>query len=168
METVIEQGTSRTDGDTHTLHFTLHLPRPLEEVWPVLAGHGDRLREWLAAAEVFEPRLGGAVALRWLNTGTGGEAVPGRITAWDVERVAEYTLEDFHGRVRFHLEPYGEQATTLRFTNEIHGDDHLRRDCLAAWHLHFEYLAEALDNRPADWSSWTPDRLAELREAYAG
>ncbi|GAA3789809.1 hypothetical protein ACFS5L_40070 [Streptomyces phyllanthi] len=171
MDEVIEQGTGRTRGDTHTLHFTLHLPRhPVERVWPVVAGHGDGLRTWLAAADTFEPRLGGAVALRWLNTGPGGEtppAVAGRITAWDVERVAEYTLEGFHGRIRLHLEPDGEHGTTLRFSNEIRGDDELRRDCLAAWHLHFEYLAEALDGHPVDWTAWTPDRFEELRQTYA-
>ncbi|MPY64722.1 SRPBCC family protein [Streptomyces spongiae] len=169
MDKVIEPGTSRTEGETHTLHFTLHLPHPVERVWPVVAGHGEGLRTWLAAADVFEPRLGGAVALRWLNTGPEGEAVPvpGRITAWDVERVAEYTLEGFQGRIRFHVEPYGERGTTLRFTNEVRGDDELRRDCLAAWHLHLEYLAEALDGHPVDWESWTPDRFGELRETYA-
>lgn len=62
-----------------------------------------------------QPRLGGAVTLRRLN---GGGAHPGRGTAWDVERVAEYTLEGLHGRIRCHLEP----GTVLRFTNEFDGD----------------------------------------------
>jgi uncharacterized protein YndB with AHSA1/START domain len=171
MDAVIEQGIGRTEGETHTLHFTLCLPHhPVERVWPVVAGHGDGLRTWLAAADTFEPRLGGAVALRWLNTGPGDEAVPavpGRVTAWDVERVAEYTLEDLHRRVRFHLEPYGEHGTTLRLTVEVHGGDGGRLDCLAAWHLRLEYLAEVLDGHPVDCTARTPDRFRELRQMYA-
>ncbi|WP_151479602.1 SRPBCC domain-containing protein [Streptomyces albicerus] len=164
MAEVIERGTSETRGDRHILHFVLRLPHPVENVWPAVA-HPEGLRQWLAAADPFEPRLGGAVALRWLNA--DGVVTAGRITAWDVERVAEYTTEDFHGRIRFHLEPWVELGTILRFTNEFDGDDALRLDCLAAWHMHLEYLAAALSGRPTAWKSWTPDRFLELRESYA-
>jgi uncharacterized protein YndB with AHSA1/START domain len=167
MDETIEHGTSRTAGDTHTLHFLLHLAHPVEKVWPAVAT-AEGLRGWLAAADVLEPRLGGAITLRWLTTGEGEAIVAtGRITAWDVDRVAEYTMTSFHGRIRFHLEPARPAGTTLRFTNELQGDDELRLDCLAAWHNHFEYLLDALDDRPVYWSAWTPDRWRELRGAYA-
>lgn len=96
------------------LRFVRELPRPPQDVWPFVAGHGDGLGEWLAVAEVFEPRLGGAVTLRPPDR----PALSGRITAWDVERVAEYALDDHRVRFRFHLEPRGEQGTTLRCTVE--------------------------------------------------
>ena len=147
--TVIEQGTGESADGRHTLRFVVRLPHSMEEVWTAVATP-DGLVGWLAAADTLQPRLGGAVALRRLNGAS--PAVPGRITAWDVERVAEYTMEGFHGRIRFHLEP----GTILRFTHEIEGDDSLRVDCLAA----------ALDGRPTDWSSWTPERFQELRESY--
>ncbi|MZD10012.1 hypothetical protein GTW43_33765 [Streptomyces sp. SID5785] len=138
-ENHLEQGTSRTEGTTHTLHFTLTAPHPVETVWGAVATPAG-LAGWLAAADVLEPRLGGAVTLR-----APGDAAthPGRITAWDVERIAEYTFGGRCGRVRFHLEP----ATTLRFTHAFEGDDALRRDRLAAWHDRLLRLRGALDGR---------------------
>ncbi|WP_055565504.1 SRPBCC domain-containing protein [Streptomyces atriruber] len=164
MTATIGQGTSRTDGSTQHLRYELHLPHPVDKVWAAVATPGG-LPGWLAAADVFEPRLGGAVTLRWLN---GGEDAThsGRVTAWDHGVVAEYTI-DLHGRCRFHLEPVGATGTTLRFTNEFKGDDALRLDCLAGWHDHFGLLSDALDGRPKDWSTWTPARWQELRAAYA-
>ncbi|WP_128376006.1 hypothetical protein [Streptomyces cavernae] len=156
---VIEPGSSETRDGTHTLRFVVRVPHTMEEVWDAVATP-EGLVKWLAAADVLERHLGGAVVLRLLNS--DAPAVSGRITAWDVERVAEYTMEGFHGRIRFHLEP----GTILRFTNEIHGDDEFRLDCLAAWHDHLERLAAALDGRPTDWSAWTPDRFRELRASY--
>ncbi|MGW3494303.1 SRPBCC domain-containing protein [Streptomyces sp. NPDC001020] len=111
MSNPIEEGTTERRGDVHVRHYLLRLPGAVEEVWPALATSAG-LGEWLAAAEPFEPRLGGAVALR-LPDGTAR----GRITAWDVERVAEYTVEG-RGRIRFHLEPGWPEGTTVRFTHE--------------------------------------------------
>ncbi|MFF9351470.1 SRPBCC domain-containing protein [Streptomyces sp. NPDC014734] len=165
---VIEHGTSESHGDRHVLRFTLRLPHPVPRVWAAVAS-AEGLPGWLAAADPFEPRVGGAVTLRWLNTDRDGNATvaPGTVTAWDVERVAEYTLEGVHGRIRFHLEPPRGDHVLLRFTNEIRGDDALRLDCLAGWHDHFHHLVDALDGHPADWSRWTPVRWAALREEYA-
>ncbi|MER7171292.1 SRPBCC domain-containing protein [Streptomyces mesophilus] len=162
----IGHGTSTTDGTTQTLHFVLHLPHSVERVWTALV-RPDELPGWLAAADVLEPRLGGAVTLRWLNNEEDG-VHSGHVTAWDVERIVEYTI-DLHGRCRFHLEHAGPDtpATTVRFTNEFEGDDSLRLDCLAGWHNHFEFLLDALDGRPKDWSTWSLDRWRELRESYA-
>ncbi|MER6129715.1 hypothetical protein ABT173_45605, partial [Streptomyces sp. NPDC001795] len=78
--------------------------------------------------EPFEPRLGGAVGLR-LPEGTAW----GRITAWDVERVAEYTVEG-RDRIRFHLEPGHTKGTTVRFTHESKD----ARD--PGWRDRFEHL----------------------------
>ncbi|MGQ5656121.1 hypothetical protein ACUJ8H_39945, partial [Streptomyces sp. EKR5.2] len=75
MTDPIEEGTAEHRGDMHVRHYVLHLPRPVEEVWRALATAAG-LRQWLAAAEPFEPRLGGAVGLRL----PGGTA-RGRITA---------------------------------------------------------------------------------------
>ncbi|MFP3988641.1 SRPBCC domain-containing protein [Streptomyces sp. E11-3] len=171
MTGTIGQGTSRTAGEIQHLHFELHLPHPVEEVWTAVATAGG-LPGWLAAADELEPRLGGAVTLRWLNVDAEGERATysGRITAWDVERIAEYTFDGLHGRVRFHLETLGLGATTLRFTNEFRGDDALRLDSLAGWHQHFEYLIHALDGQPMDaaaWANWSRDRWQQLRDAYA-
>ncbi|MGW8889425.1 SRPBCC domain-containing protein [Streptomyces sp. NPDC055749] len=141
----IERGTSETRDGTHFLRFTLRLPHPVPRVWAAVAS-SEGLRSWLADAEPFEPRIGGAVTLRGLRTGLAGAAADasGTVTAWDVERVAEYTVGEPHSRIRFHLEPPRGDHVVLRFTHEFRGDDVLRLDRLAAWHGHFERLAAAL------------------------
>jgi uncharacterized protein YndB with AHSA1/START domain len=133
MTDPIQEGTAERRGDAYVRHYLLHLPRTVEEVWPVLASSAG-LREWLAPAEPFEPRLGGAVSLRLPD----GPA-EGRVTAWDVERVAEYTVEG-RGRIRFHLEPDRPTGTTVRFTHESKED----RD--PGWRARFERLLGLLRN----------------------
>lgn len=111
MSGSVEQGSSRTHGSTRILHFLVRLPVPMETVWPAVATV-EGLGAWWAGVEVLEPRLGGAVELPGLGEG--------QVTAWDVDRVAEYTLER-GDRVRFHLERDGEAGAVLRFTHEYEG-----------------------------------------------
>ncbi|MFF1512023.1 SRPBCC domain-containing protein [Streptomyces sp. NPDC058326] len=163
----IPRGRSEThDGDTHLLRFVVELPHPLPEVWAAVASP-EGLPGWLGEADPLEPRLGGRVTLRRLDADT---EVSGRVTAWDPDYVAEYTVEPTTlGRIRFHLEQGpsgGGGSTVLRFTNEVRGSREYRLDCLARWHDHFELLAEALDGRPTDWREWTPERWRHLRELY--
>lgn len=129
----IEQGTSHTRGNTHILHFLVRLPRPMETVWPALAT-ADGLASWFTPADVLEPRLGGAVTLRDLGSG--------HVTAWDVDRVAEYTVEG-GGRIRFHLERDGEDGSALRFTHEFRGD----RESEQRWRTRFGRLIELLESQ---------------------
>ncbi|MDF2272763.1 SRPBCC domain-containing protein [Streptomyces coacervatus] len=126
MSGSIAQGTSQTHGNTHMLHFLVRVPRRMEDVWPAVATP-EGLAQWFTAADVLEPRLGGAVTLRDLGSGS--------VTAWDVDRVAEYTLDD-GDRIRFHLERDGDEGTTLRFTHEY------RQDAASepAWRARFEKL----------------------------
>lgn len=89
---------------------------------------------WLTGVEVLEPRLGGAVGL--------GELGAGQVTAWDVERVAEYTVEG--GRVRFHLERDGEDGSVLRFTHEFQHEFQGEGAAEPLWRARFERLVESL------------------------
>ncbi|MER5751398.1 SRPBCC domain-containing protein [Streptomyces sp. NPDC002088] len=127
----IEQGTSLTHGHTHILHFLVRLPRPMEKVWPALATQ-EGLASWFTEAEVLEPRLGGAVTLRELGSG--------QVTAWDVDRVVEYTVEG-GGRIRFHLERDGDEGAALRFTHEFRGEG----ESEPRWRARFERLIERLE-----------------------
>jgi uncharacterized protein YndB with AHSA1/START domain len=131
MSGSIEQGISQTHGNTHILHFLVRLPRPMDTVWPALATP-EGLAGWFTVADVLEPRLGGAVTLRELGSG--------HITAWDVDRVAEYTLEGA-SRVRFHLERDGETGSALRFTHEFRGDGESEQ----RWRARFERLIEFVE-----------------------
>ncbi|AWW38251.1 hypothetical protein ADL00_25285 [Streptomyces sp. AS58] len=126
----IEQGTSQTHGNTHILHFVVRLPDPMGKVWPALSTQ-EGLAAWFTPADELEPRLGGAVTLRDLGAG--------RITAWDVDRVAEYTVEG-GGRIRFHLERDGSAGTVLRFTHEFRGEGESEQ----GWRARFERLIEQL------------------------
>ncbi|MEU9988937.1 SRPBCC family protein [Streptomyces sp. NPDC048045] len=132
MSGSIEQGTSQTHGNTHILHFLVRLPRPMEQVWPAVATPGG-LGSWFTAVDVLEPRLDGVVTLRELGTG--------RVTAWDVDRVAEYTVGG-GGRVRFHLERDGGQGCVLRFTHEFQGEG----ESEAGWRSRLERLIEILNS----------------------
>ncbi|MBB4894442.1 uncharacterized protein YndB with AHSA1/START domain [Streptomyces olivoverticillatus] len=168
MEIPSPYGSSESKGDQHTLHYELSVPHPQADVWAAIATP-EGLPTWLAAAEPFEQREGGAITLRWLNTDPEGKATvaPGQVTAWDPPRLVEYTV-DIHGRIRFELEPAPASVggTLLHFTNELTGAEDTRLDCLAGWHHHFEYLLSALAGHPADWSAWQPDRWRKLRTEY--
>jgi uncharacterized protein YndB with AHSA1/START domain len=98
----------------------------MESVWPAFSTP-EGLAAWFTPADVLEPRLGGAVTLRDLGSG--------RVTAWDVDRVAEYTVEGA-GRIRFHLERDGEESSALRFTHEFEGEG----ESESGWRARFERL----------------------------
>ncbi|WDO06858.1 SRPBCC family protein [Streptomyces murinus] len=132
MSGSIAQGTSQTHGNTHILHFLVRLPRPMEDVWTAVATP-EGIGAWCTAVGVLEPRLDGAVSLRGLGSG--------RVTAWDVDRVAEYTLDEGGGgRLRFHLERDGTAECVLRFTHEFQGEGPSDTD----WRRKFEQLIAML------------------------
>ncbi|MFG2298848.1 SRPBCC domain-containing protein [Streptomyces sp. NPDC048603] len=159
----VSHGTGeRRDGDHWLLHIAPHVAHAYETVWPALTTP-EGLQGWLAEADTLERHLGGAVTLQWANSGT---RVSGHVTAWDVERVVEYTVP-VHGRMRFHLEPLGTDSTLIRFTNELHGNESYALDCLAGWHEHFLLLEDYLEGRPAYWPAWTKTRWTTLRTEYA-
>ncbi|MDJ1133820.1 SRPBCC domain-containing protein [Streptomyces iconiensis] len=162
---------SSPDGAAHTIGFELEFPHPVDSVWAAVATPGG-LSGWLATADPFEPGPGGAVTLRWLKGGPSDEdgpelVAPGRITAWSRRRLAEYTV-DARGSFGFTLRGTpDDDRTRVRFRNDFTGDEESRVDRLAGWHQHFELLHQELDDRPTDWSGWTPERFAALRAEYA-
>ncbi|MFD4135417.1 hypothetical protein [Streptomyces goshikiensis] len=173
----VSRGTSESRGeDRRLLRFEPHLPHAYETIWPALSTP-DGLRGWLAEADVLERRLGGAVTLRRPD---GGPALSGQVTAWDVERVVEYTLAGL-GRIRFHLEPVGTDSTVIRFFHEYGpnqpgpgldrpgsaGGRAVDAEYLAGWHRRFELLESALEGHPAAPSARADQRLAALRASYA-
>lgn len=149
MSGSIAQGTSQTHGNTHILHLLVRLPRRMEDVWPH-GGHPEGLGAWCTAADVLEPRLDGAVTLRDLGSG--------RVTAWDVDRVAEYTVEG-GGRIRFHLERGEDAESVLRFTHEFQGEGPSE----AVWRSRFERLIEILES-PQGLPGRQPRKPAEPRK----
>ncbi|MFE3164255.1 SRPBCC domain-containing protein [Streptomyces sp. NPDC059224] len=112
------------------LQLVIRLPRPMGQVWPSLSTP-EGLAAWLTPVDVLQPRLGGTVTLGGLGTG--------RVTAWDVDRIAEYTVAG-GGRIRFHLEHDGESGTVLRFTHESEDATATEQQ----WPSRFERLTELL------------------------
>ncbi|MFE4591922.1 SRPBCC domain-containing protein [Streptomyces laurentii] len=186
--TEIPRGRSEThDIDRHLLRYVVELPHPMVRVWHAVATPGG-LARWLYGADPLEPRLGGRVTFRRPD---GAEAARGRVTAWDPEYIAEYTIDppgpdsgtdtgtdtadtaDLpRGRIRFHLEPGPDDATgsaVLRFTAEFRGTREERLDRLADWHDRLERLAAVLDEALAgNGAKRAPGaHRRELREAYA-
>ena len=49
-------------------------------------------------------------------------------------------------------------------TNAI--PDEYRTSVMAGWHVHLDFLEDALDGKPVDWPNWPEDRWAVLNEHY--
>ncbi|MER7938210.1 MULTISPECIES: SRPBCC domain-containing protein [unclassified Streptomyces] len=118
------------------LQLLIRLPRPMGQVWPSLST-AEGLAAWLTPVDVLQPRLDGMVTL--------GELGTGRVTAWDVDRIAEYTVAG-GGRLRFHLEPDGESGTLLRFTLDTDDSDDSDDESATEqrWSSRFDRLTELL------------------------
>jgi len=161
-------GAVESDGSTHHLRFERFLAHSIEDVWAAVS-EPDRLARWLAAA-ALEPRVGGTVELRWLNTEDGGEPVTARgtVTAWQPPHVVEYDT-DVHGRLRFELSPV-EDGTRLVFTVDITmPPEHLLKN-VAGWHVHLEHLEDVLAGATIDWAHWYAvhfPRWQTIHDAYA-
>ncbi|MEU3826061.1 hypothetical protein GT045_33945 [Streptomyces sp. SID486] len=154
MSGSIEQGTSQTHGNTHILHFLVRVPRSAEDVWAAVATP-EGLGGWFTAADVLEPRLDGAVTLRALGSG--------HVSAWDVDRIAEYTL-GAAGRLRFHLERDGDRGCALRFTHEFQDEGESEK----GWRARFERLIEQLGCAPGRPGAGPAAPPAEPREPLPG
>ena len=159
-------------GDRATLRLARDYDHPVAALWTALTVPAIT-RSWWADLRT-DLRVGGEFSLEWL-TGPPGELEwwPGEIVDMDAPNLLEHTNSE-HGRLRWELEPLDVGAlrarTRLRLTNIVEGDDEWVPMSLAAWHLHLDQLAIALDGGSVDWAAWGTAndlRLRELRAAYA-
>lgn len=152
------------DGRT-LLRFERRLRHPPERVWRALTDPAE-LSAWLAEA-VLEPAVGGKFELRWLNAGDAADETiaRGTVTAFDPPRLLELD-SDIHGRLRWELAPAPE-GTHLVFTSDVELPGEYLVQTLAGWHVHLDYLAEALDGARVDWANWTTDRWQVHHDRYA-
>lgn len=162
-------GVAREVAKGHEVHFERYLKYPIEAVWTALT-EPARMLTWLAEAEV-EPKVGGRVQLRWLNTKEPTDEIlaKGTVTAFEPPHLVEYQT-DIHGRLRWALRSEGE-GTVLDFTCTIAlPADHLLMH-LAGWHMHLEHLEESLQGGQVDWPRWWTvhyPRWQELHDEYMG
>ncbi len=156
---------TRPDGRSH-LRFERHIAHPVERVWAALT-EPARLREWLASADEWDLREGGRVVLRWLNTDDEGNTAIARGTVSTVDPPRELALDtDIHGILHWLLEPAGD-GTRLTFTATVDLPEEFKTKVMAGWHVHLDFLADALDGRPIDdWDNWPRDRWDAIHERY--
>jgi uncharacterized protein YndB with AHSA1/START domain len=152
---------STTDGRT-TLSFERRLRHPVERVWRVIS-EPEHIVGWLAEAEI-EPAVGGKAVLRWLNTDDeGDQAVAcGIITEYKPPHVLEIDT-DIHGTLRWELEGDGSGCLLMFTATGVYED---LAKVLAGWHVHHDFLVDALEGHPVDWPHWPRHRWEVLHGHY--
>ncbi len=153
-------GVVETHGGHHILRFERYFHHSIERVWAAIT-EPDQLVAWLAEADV-DLRKGGRIQLRWLNTGT---VLNGTITQLDPPRLLEYA-GDIHGLLRWELQQ-APGGCVLTFSSTIPAPDFRIALFLAGWHVHLDFLEEALDGQTVDWPHWPKDRWDRHYERYS-
>jgi uncharacterized protein YndB with AHSA1/START domain len=154
-------GTLETVGGRDVLRYERRLPHRVERVWRALT-EPEELIMWLGEAEL-EPKPGGKVMFRWLNT-PEQHVARGTVSCFEPPRVLEFDT-DSHGVLRWELE--GDGDATLTFTATVPTADHESRlSVLAGWQIHLDHLAEALEGRAQDWPRWMDEQLPRWQEYH--
>ena len=149
-----------TDDGRYVLRYERRLRHPIEKVWAALT-EPARMEEWWARAAVLELTEGGRARIEWLNSDAVAE---GRITRLEPPHTIEFDT-DIHGSLLWELRPHDDGThLTLTVVNDI--PEEYRTSVMAGWHVHIDFLEDALDGKPVDWPNWPEDRWAELNEYY--
>jgi len=161
-----------------TVRFERLLPGPVERVWTYLT-ESDKRAQWLAAGTI-EPRVGGAVELRFHNATLSPEPVPERyakhqgvivrhhtVTRFDPPTALSFTWGDdaAPSEVLFELVPEGDRVRLTVTHSRL--DRPTRLGVSGGWHAHLAVLAARLEGRepPQFWSLLTA--VAEVYERNA-
>jgi uncharacterized protein YndB with AHSA1/START domain len=160
-------GTIETRGDTSVLRYQRHLRHPIERVWQAITDP-DEIEAWLARADL-ELARGGGIRLEWLNTDADGnryeQAVArGTITELDPPNVLQYDT-DVHGVVRWELDD-ADGGTRLTLTVAIELPPERITENRSGWHVHLDFLEEALEGERVDWANWPRDRWQAHHDRY--
>jgi uncharacterized protein YndB with AHSA1/START domain len=178
-------GTVEKKDGKHVLRFERRLKHPIERVWAAIT-EPEQLAGWIGDAEL-DLTKGGKVTLRFKHRVSkaddenydvirpeefeqaedeydGFEAV---VTAVDPPRLLEYEAERF-GLLRWELQ--ADRAGCLLTFSQVLAlpDDAMAAQVLAGWHSFLDLLEDALAGDPmTDWSRWSMDYWARLRDSYA-
>jgi uncharacterized protein YndB with AHSA1/START domain len=156
-----DYGTIETTGDgRYVLRYERRLRHPVAKVWDALTVP-ERMQEWWALAAELELAEGGRVRLEWLN---GPAVAEGRITRLEPPTAIELDT-DIHGRLLWELASDGD-GTRLTLTVTAPIPDEFLTEVAAGWHVHIDFLEDALDGRPIDWESWPKERWEVHHERY--
>jgi uncharacterized protein YndB with AHSA1/START domain len=157
-------GTVEHRGDAYVLRYERRLRHPMERVWSALT-EPAQIVAWLGEADL-ELVEGGRVEIRWLNTDEQGNSAVARgsIARLDPPRVLEIET-DIHGVLLWELRPH-DDGTALTFTVTAALPDEMVTRVAAGWHVHLDFLEDALDGHAVDWANWPFDRWAAHHERY--
>jgi uncharacterized protein YndB with AHSA1/START domain len=155
-----DYGTIETlDDGRYVLRYERQLSHPVEQVWEALTDP-DQVEQWWARADV-ELAEGGRARFEWLN---GDAVAEGRVTRLEPPRTIEFDT-DIHGRLLWELEPEGAGTRLTLTVTAALPDEHLA-SVRAGWHVHLDFLEDALDGRPVDWPNWPKDRWEKHNAVY--
>jgi len=166
-----------------TVRLERLLPGPIETVWAYLTDPEKR-GKWLAAGPM-EPRVGGAVELRFRHADLSTQVVPtperyknienghlahGHVLRWEPPHVLAYTWNEGTAKpseVTFELTARGGEVLLVL----THGRVVDRAEMLSlggGWHAHLRFLADRLNGvePPAFWS--VHDEVSALYAARFG
>jgi uncharacterized protein YndB with AHSA1/START domain len=142
------------------LRFERHLRHPIDKVWAALTDPA-RIEQWWARAQL-DLRQDGRARFEWLN---GDAVAEGRISRLEPPHAIEFDT-DPHGTLLWELTAEGDEThVTLTVTADIPEDDLAKAQ--AGWHVHVDFLEDALDGRPVDWPNWPLDRWQAHYDRYA-
>ncbi len=157
---------SALPGGGHAVRFTRSIARPVAKVW---AGLTDPkiLANWLGDVEI-EPRVGGKFVLTFRDLGV---VMTGRITAFEPERVLEFTWLENYGMpqslARWELtpQPGGCRLVLLHsFPKDAKRSDIL--PFLGGWEAFLDVIAQGIDGLFVPYRSDEP-YAALYRAKYA-
>jgi uncharacterized protein YndB with AHSA1/START domain len=147
--------------DDRTVRFERLLPAPVARVWWFLSDP-EGMTGWLTDGDV-ELRVGGRLELRW----EGGEVEHGEVTAWEPERVLEYTwnVSGERSLVRYELTPRG--ARTLLVLTHTRLEPNRLAGYAAGWDSHVAMLVAACDGGSRGFRERYEQILPVYRERVA-
>jgi uncharacterized protein YndB with AHSA1/START domain len=161
-------GTIETRGDTHVLRYERRLKHPVGRVWAAIT-EPHEIEAWLARADV-DLAPGGDIELEWLNTDADGNryehaVARGTITELDPPNVIQYDT-DVHGVLRWELDEIEGDGTRLTLTVAVQLPPDQVTENRSGWHVHLDFLEEALDGARVDWANWPRDRWQAHHDRY--
>lgn len=179
---MIMDGTAQKRGRGYELRFERRLRHSPARVWEWLT-QPERLATWLGDVEI-DPQRGGRYRLRWLNAEQASERpmLIGEISEIEAPRLLlvrydYWAFED--GAAEFDRSGVPANPGTLQwelrsidggclltFVNVLDEFEELCAQTLAGWHVHLDFLEDALDGGAVDWENWPLDRWQRHYERY--
>ena len=148
------------EGGRYVLCYERQLRHGVDKVWAALT-EPEQMEQWWAHASELELAEGGRARLEWLN---GPAVAKGRVTRLEPPTTIEIDT-DIHGRLLWELQPDG-AGTRLTLTVTAELPDEYLASVRAGWHVHLDFLEDALDGRPVDWPNWPKARWEKHNEVY--